>query len=134
MKRVGVFLAVLALIAGTVGCDYIPNLELTLHSTEGGSVTMPGEGTFGLYGNGDVVKLVAEADEDYKFVRWTGDVKTIDDAHAAETTITMNGDYSITASFKEIPPPVNWPLIGGIIAAVVAVGLVIFFMRRRKLF
>ena len=123
----------LALVIVTIGCDPI-FCELTIGSTEGGSVTKPGEGTFGLYGNGDVVKLVAEADEGSKFVRWTGDVKTIDDVHATETTITMNGDHSITASFKEIPPPVNWPLIGGIIAAVVTVGLVIFFMHRRRLF
>ena len=28
--------------------------------------------------------------------------------------------------------PINWPLVGGIIAAVVAVGLVIFFVRRKR--
>jgi hypothetical protein len=42
----------------------------------------------------------------------------------------MNDNYSITANFEE-KPPVNWALIGGIIAAVVAVGLAIFFMRRK---
>jgi LPXTG-motif cell wall-anchored protein len=31
-----------------------------------------------------------------------------------------------------VVPPMNWPLIGGIIAAVVAVGLFIFFVRRRR--
>ena len=121
-----------ALVVVTIGCDPI-FYELTIRSTAGGLVTTPGEGTFN-YGMGQTVNLVAESlHKDYKFVRWTGDVKTIADVHAARTTITMNGDYSITASFKEISPPMNWPLIGGIIAAVVAVGLVIFFMRRRKL-
>jgi len=58
-------------------------------------------------------------------------VDTIARVSAPTTTITMHGYYSITANFEEIPP-VNWPLIGGAIAAVVAVGLVIFFVRRRR--
>ena len=33
-------------------------------------------------------------------------------------------------NFEEIPP-VNWPLIGGIIAAAAVVGLVTFFVRKR---
>jgi len=69
--------------------------------------------------------------EGYHFVNWTGNVDTIFDVSAATTIITMHGDYAITANFEEIPP-VNWPLIGGIIAAVVAAGLAIFFVRRRK--
>ena len=132
VARVTIFLVMVALVVVTIGCDPI-FYELTIGSTAGGWVTTPGEGTFPYYYMGQTVNLVAESEEDYKFVRWTGDVKTIDDVHAAETTITMNGDYSITASFKEIPPPVNWPLVGGVIAAVVAAGLLIFFMRRRKL-
>ena len=42
-----------------------------------------------------------EADEGYRFVNWTGDVGTIANVNAASTTITMNGDYSITANFEE---------------------------------
>jgi len=33
---------------------------------------------------------------------------------------------------EEVPKPINWPLIGGIIAAVIVVGLVIFFVLRRR--
>ena len=105
--------------------------NLTTDSTDGGSVTDPGEGTF-TYTYGDVVDLMAEADEGYRFVGWTGNVDTIGRVSAATTTITMQGDYSITANFDGIPPPINWPLIGGIIAAVVAVGLGIFFFRRGR--
>jgi hypothetical protein len=47
----------------------------------------------------DWVELVAEADEGYQFVEWTGDVRTIGDVNAANTTITMSDDYSITANF-----------------------------------
>ncbi|MGB6873259.1 MAG: hypothetical protein WBE46_03830 [Dehalococcoidia bacterium] len=94
---------VLALSVGIIGCtaEYVPEIteyNLAISSTEGGSVTMPGEGIF-IYDEGMVVDLVAEADEDYHFVNWTGDVDTIADVNAASTSITMNGNYSITANF-----------------------------------
>jgi len=54
-------------------------------------------------------------------------VDTIANVRAATSIITMHGNYNITANFA-----VNWPLIGGIIGAVVAVGLAIFFVRRRR--
>jgi len=73
--------------------------SLTISSTAGGSVTTPGEGTF-IYDEGTVVDLVAEANENYEFVEWTGDVDTIGNVTAASTTITMDGDYSITANFE----------------------------------
>ena len=106
-----------------------PLYALAINSTVGGSVTEPGEGTF-TYDKGMVVSLIAEAEEGYRFVSWTDDVETIADAEAASTTISMQGNYAITGNFEEIAS-VNWALIGGIIAAVVAVGLVIFFVRRR---
>jgi outer membrane protein assembly factor BamB len=77
--------------------------DLTISSSAGGSVTDPGEGT-STYDRGTVVDLVAEAEEGYRFVDWTGDLATIDDVEDANTTITMNGDYSITANFEEEPP------------------------------
>ena len=64
---------------------------LTLSSTTGGSVTTPGEGTFA-YAGGTAVDLVAEADEGYRFVNWTGNVGTVANVSAASTAITMNGD------------------------------------------
>ncbi len=73
--------------------------SLTISSSAGGSVTTPGEGTF-VRNAGTVVNLVATPDYYYHyFVNWTGDVGTIADVNAASTTITMNGDYSITANF-----------------------------------
>jgi len=81
--------------------------HLMISSTEGGSVTTPGEGEFP-YVAGTVVDLVASPDPGYKFVNWSGDVATIADVHDASTTITMSGWYSITASFEaeEVPTPV----------------------------
>jgi hypothetical protein len=84
----------------TADFEEIPSVQydLSTNSTEGGSVTTPGEGTFN-YTAGTVVDLVATPDAGYRFVEWTGDVGTITDVNAATTTISMNGDYSITANF-----------------------------------
>jgi len=88
----------------TANFEEIPSVQydLTTSSTAGGSVTDPGEGVY-TYDEGTVVDLVATPGAGYLFVEWTGDVGTIDDVYAASTTITMNGDYSITANFEEIP-------------------------------
>ena len=104
MKRAASFLIMVALIAGMVGCEPTPTpqYDLTITSTAGGEVTIPGEGTFA-YEEGTVVNLTAEAEEGYQFVNWTGDVGTIANVNDATSIINMNGDYSITASFEEIP-------------------------------
>jgi hypothetical protein len=72
--------------------------ELTIDSTDGGQVTSPGEDTF-TYDCGTAVALVATPDAYYGFIEWIGDVDTIADVYAASTTITMSGNYSITANF-----------------------------------
>jgi len=76
--------------------------DLTISSTAGGSVFAPGEGTF-TYVQGTEVNLVAEAEEGYRFINWTGTVDTISDVEDATTTITMEDNYSITANFEEEP-------------------------------
>ncbi len=73
---------------------------LAVDSTAGGSVTVPGEGTF-TYAEGAQVNLLAVPDAGEEFLNWTGDVDTVADVNAADTTITMEGDYSITANFKD---------------------------------
>ena len=103
LAKFSIFLITLALIAGMVGCDFSPpggvRHSLSISSTEGGSVTEPGEGAFPLYSEGRVVDLVATPDSGYHFVEWTGDVDTIADVEDATTTITMLGTYVITANF-----------------------------------
>jgi len=75
-----------------------PTYNLTISGTTDGSVTTPGEGIY-TYDEGTVVDLVATPDSGYEFINWTGDISTIVDTNAASTTITMNGDYSVTANF-----------------------------------
>ncbi len=77
--------------------------SLSISSAPGGSVTIPGEGMF-IRQADTVVDLVAEADEDYQFVKWTGDVDTIGDVYAAATNITMQDSYNITADFESWHP------------------------------
>jgi hypothetical protein len=72
---------------------------LTISSTGGGSVVVPGEGVF-TYDPGTEVDLIAVTNTFYNFARWTGDVGTITDVNSAVTNITMNDDYSITANFN----------------------------------
>jgi internalin A len=96
---------VLVLSVALTGCagEEVPEIteyNLTISSTEAGSVTAPGEGSF-TFEQGEVVELVAEAEEGYRFINWTGDVGTVADVNAASATITMQGDYEITANFEE---------------------------------
>jgi hypothetical protein len=90
--------------------EMFPDYILTISSTAGGSVIIPGEGEFP-YKDGIVVDLEAKPEEGYRFVSWTGDVGTIADVNDASTTITMNGNYSVTASFEEIPPSLLYPAV-----------------------
>ena len=107
-RIISIWLAVaLALSVGLIGCGgggtpEITNYNLTVSSTEGGSVTDPGEGTYA-YGEGTVVNLVAEPDEGYRFATWIGDMIAIADNNAAITSITMSANYSIMACFELEP-------------------------------
>ena len=107
----------LVLSMGLVGCTIegvpempempeIPEImeyNLTISSTEGGSVAIPGEGTY-TYDEGTEVFLMATPAGGYRFVNWTGNVHAIADVNAASITITMNDDYSVIANFEAIPP------------------------------
>jgi hypothetical protein len=77
--------------------------SLTISSTEGGSVTQPSE-IISVHAANRRSILWLSPNEGYEFLRWTGDVSTIDDIYAAEATITMNASYSITASFESWHP------------------------------
>jgi hypothetical protein len=96
------------IITANFGTGQTPGVQyqLTISSTTGGNVTTPGGGTF-TYDAGKVVNLVAAPATGYKFVNWTGNVTTIANVNGASTTITMNGNYGITANFEVAPPSVT---------------------------
>ena len=112
MKRGSVFLIMVALVAGVMGCNDDASLQydLTISSTLGGSVTATFDEEETVIGPsktetvsdipaGMAVALVAEPQEGYGFLKWTGNVGTIKDVNAASTNVTMNVTYSITANF-----------------------------------
>jgi len=104
MARVTVFLVAVALLMGTAACGGLDTYQLTITSTAGGSVTLPGEETF-TYDAGTVVQLAATPDDSYEFQAWTGDIQDIADPDSRATTITMNGNYLIMANFGQTGPP-----------------------------
>jgi hypothetical protein len=100
-RTISSFLIMVALIAWMVGCVPGPvQYDLTISITGGGEITTPGEGTSS-YDAGTTVPLVVFPHTGYRFVNWTGDVDTIANVNAASTTITMQGNYEITASFEQ---------------------------------
>ena len=100
LRAIVSLLITVTLGAGMVGCNPGPvQYDLTISVTEGGEVVTPGEGTFA-YDEATTVTLVVFPHGGYDFVHWTGDVETIGDVNAASTTITMNGNYEITANFE----------------------------------
>ena len=106
--------------------------DLTISSTEGGSVTEPGEGTF-TYDADETVSLEASSDDGYQFDGWTGDVDTVADVNKARTTITIDADKTIAAAFTEIPTPgglsTAWIIA---IIAIIAVAIVVAFVARAR--
>jgi len=121
----------------------VSDYDLTISSTLGGSVHAtfdgqeqtigPGEtGTISGVSAATTIDLAADPKEDYRFANWIGDVDTITNANAPETTITVNGHHFITATFDgPLPQGINWLLIGGILVPIV-VGLVVFLVRRKR--
>jgi len=92
----------------TVMANFAPDEhELTTTSSDGGSVTTPGEETRA-YEHGEIVPLVATPDPNYDFVSWTGDVNGVADTSNPMTTITMNGqNVTITANFEKPVRPLS---------------------------
>ena len=98
LTSVSILLLTMTFITTMVGCTEPAQYDLTVSTTEGGEVTTPSQETSSYY-EGEIVDLVAEPDDGYRFVNWTGDVDTIDDVNAASTTIAVNDTCSITANF-----------------------------------
>jgi len=85
----------------TIGEEPGPPVQytLTISSTTGGNVNTPGQGVYTYYA-ATVIDLLAEAEADYQFAKWTASAGTFGDANAAETTFTMPAqDVTITAHF-----------------------------------
>jgi uncharacterized repeat protein (TIGR02543 family) len=72
---------------------------LSISSTAGGDVNVPGEGNFE-YDINAVVNIEAEANDCYHFASWTGTgAGMVADVNAATTTVTMSDNYTLIANF-----------------------------------
>lgn len=88
------------------GCINLPQ-RLTVSSTPGGAVVMPGEGIFE-YAWGELVPVEAVAEEGYQFTHWSGtavDPNIMLDPSAIHTSVFMDSDHSLTAHFKPQDQP-----------------------------
>lgn len=121
MKTFSTVLVIVALIAGMAGCssnsgsidgdgdgNAVPSYTLTIDSTAGGGVavnnsTVHGKAKF-VFGAGTTVTLNANPDSGYQFVKWTGNVGSLEDVHASGIIVTVNGNYSIMAKFEVFTP------------------------------
>ncbi len=77
---------------------------LTITSTEGGSVTVPGEGILE-YECGTQVPIEAQAEACYRFVGWTGtavDAGKVGGAADPNTSVVLDDDYTLQANFELI--------------------------------
>ena len=86
------------------------NYNLTLAvSPTGGGTTEPEAGVHA-YADGTVVDITANPADGYEFDSWTGDVA---DVNSASTTVTMDGDKTVTANFT-LSPVNEAPVLGTI--------------------
>ncbi|MBT9165954.1 MAG: hypothetical protein DDT25_00617 [Chloroflexi bacterium] len=97
-----------------------PAVQYTLTmAVIGSGTTTPAVGVH-TYAAKRVVDITATPAAGWQFVNWTGDVATVANVNVASTTITMNGDYSITAKFSpegervdiSIQPPTKSVMVG----------------------
>ena len=82
----------------SITANFLKQYSLTISSTTGGSVTVPGEGTFA-FDEGEVVYLLAEPEDGYHFVGWTGGAAPIADVTSVSTNVVVTDNYAIVAGF-----------------------------------
>ena len=103
MKRLSIFLIMVALIAGTVGCgDTTPaaQYELTMAVAPAGSGNATDLTNASPYTAGTAVNITAVAAVGYQFVNWTAPGGAFANANAAQTTFAMPARHvTVTANF-----------------------------------
>jgi uncharacterized repeat protein (TIGR02543 family) len=109
LAKFSIFLIMVALIAGMIGCEvhevYYPTMAAS--PPEGGTAT--DETGASPYDEGDPVNISAEAAYGYKFVGWTAPAGTFANPNNATTIFTMPAqDVTITANF--LGPAGYWPM------------------------
>ncbi len=81
--------------------------KLTIGCDANGSITAPGGGAF-WYAHGTLVSIAAKPAEGYHLNNWTGTAVSagkVADAASLNTTVFMDDDYTLQASFEADPGP-----------------------------
>ena len=61
----------------------------------------------GTYDEGSVVPIAATVPPKHRFTGWTGDIATVADPAAEQTTITLSGNSTVTVNFERIIYPIE---------------------------
>ncbi len=98
----------------TLYCDACTERNtLTISAAANGWVASPGEGSFE-YDGGTVVSIVAAAASGSRFTGWTGTAVAagkVANPSFADTTVTVDGDYTLQANFEPEDDPQRYELI-----------------------
>ncbi len=84
----------------TVSLDASRSLTPVYLGTTPRSLTVTGGTGSGTYADGEVVTITAAPPDGQRFLRWNGSGVT--DPNAAQTTVTIAGDTSVTATYESI--------------------------------
>jgi hypothetical protein len=104
LKRVGVFLILVALVATIVSCTPPAEYDLTMAANPAAGGTATDETGGSPYAAGDGVDIKAVPATCYRFVSWTAPDGEFGNATAPETTFTMPArDVTVTANFEIVP-------------------------------
>lgn len=76
--------------------DFLVPRQLSVASTNGGSVVQPGEGIF-TYEDGEIIRLEAQAEPGFVFAGWSGTYAS----SANPSYVTMDRDHTVRANFVE---------------------------------
>jgi hypothetical protein len=108
LTRVSIFLIIVTLIIGMVGCEPTQyNLTMAANPVEGGTATDLTNAS--PYTAGTVVSIKAVANLGYEFVSWTAPAGTFANANATDTTFTVpTQNVTVTANFFQGQLIRNW--------------------------
>lgn len=110
--------------------NVVANFAQKVHSltiqVNGSGSTNPAVGTHE-YIEGTVIDITCNPDKGWQFVNWAGDVAS---PESISTIVTMDSDKILVASFHKSGP--NWWLIGGIVAGILTIVLIILLAFRAR--
>jgi len=117
----------------TVVADFSQIMHTLTIEVNGSGSTTPAVGKYS-YPKGTNVNITASPEDGWQFDSWTGDTIEIE---SSITTLPIDSDIIVIANFsvnETNPSAVKriWWLIGGITAGVIVIGIVIRFMRKRR--